>query len=204
MILRIKQTSRLPVRKHEIRFLNNKVFCTGGVQSVFESYLNCENNYYEIKTDEISKTVITRNGVQIGLISQDIFITKKVLFLPIGYEYYKMSFENESFQIFESGLGAGKHFFTIYKNDSIVAVIHKDDKVINHLNTYTAYCEKNEGVLMMLIFAMFLESTAFCDRTGGIGNTVVDSPYYSTQKELRERYDPTFIERVKKLDGIIE
>lgn len=202
MIYRLEQTIRLPQRKHEIKGLSGNLIYNAGVLNVFEAYLDFEDGTVEISTDEISKTTIKKNSQIIGEIHTKVEVTKKILFLPIGIEYNDIVLNDIIYKMYESGLGANQHYFSIYKDNTVVAVIHKDDRVVNFLNTYTLYAENKESMDVALICAMFLESTAFCDRTGGIGNSIVDSPYYTAQKGLREKYDSSFIPKIKALEGI--
>lgn len=202
MILRVEQISRLPKRKHIIKNLNGKVLYNASVPKVFEGTIEIDDVNYKIITDEISKTIIYKEREKCGEINQKVEVTKKILFLPIGYEFNEISYDGKKYQMYESGLGANQHYFSIYEDKNTIAIIHKDDRVINYLNTYTVYAETDTATKLALICVMFLESTAFCDRTGGLGNGVVDSPYYTAQKALRERYDPTFIPQIKKAAGI--
>lgn len=202
MIYRLEQTIRLPERKHEIKNLSGNLIYNAGVPNVFEAYLEFVDGTVEINTDEISKTIIKKNNQIIGEIFTKVEVTKKILFLPIGIEYNDIVLNGNIYKMYESGLGANQHYFSIYEKNNVVAVIHKDDRVVNYLNTYTIYAENKDNMDVALICAMFLESTAFCDRTGGIGNSIVDSPYYTAQRKLREKYDPSFIPKIKALEGI--
>ena len=185
MIYRLEQTIRLPRRKHEIKNLSGNLIYNAGVPNVFEAYLEFSDGTVEINTDEISKSTIKKNNQIVGEIFTKVEVTKKILFLPIGIEYNDIVLNGKTYKMYESGLGANQHYFSIYEENNVVAVIHKDDRVVNYLNTYTIYAENKDYMDIALICAMFLESTAFCDRTGGIGNSIVDSPYYTAQKKLR-------------------
>lgn len=202
MIYRLEQTVRLPQREHEIKNIFGETILNAGVPSVFEAYLNLTNAIIKISTDDAAKSTITSNNQKIGEIHTRVEVTKKILFLPVGIEYNYIVLNGNEYKMYESGLGANQHYFSIYNGNNVVAVIHKDDRVVNFLNKYTLYAEKDEYMFVALICTMFLESTAFCDRTGGIGNSVVDSPYYTAQKELRNKYDPSFIPKIKALEGV--
>lgn len=202
MILRVEQISRLPQRKHVIKKLDGTLLYSGEVEKVFKARIELEYKKVDIVTDDINRTIISENNVQIGEISSKVFVTKKILFLPIGYEYNEVLYRGRTYHMYESGLGANQHFFSIYFEGKTIAVIHKDDRVVNYLNTYTLYAETEEEMEVALICTMFLESTAFCDRTAGIGYKVEDSPYYTTQKELRDKYDPNFIPMIKEMHEI--
>lgn len=204
MILRLEQKTRLPQRTHEVYDLSFNKICNAGVSKVFDAYIALNGELIKIVTDEICKSAIKKGENICGYINHKLEVTKKILFLPIGYEYDEIEYNGRIFTIYESGLGANQHFFSLYENNCVVAVIHKDDRVINYLNTYTLYAENSVNMDMALIYAMFLESTAFCDRTAGLGYSDVNIPHYSAQKELRDKYDPSFIQRVKMNDGVMD
>ncbi len=201
MIYRLEQTERLPLRKHVIKNKRDgAAIYAAHVPGVFRSSVTIDGAVFETVTETISKTVVIKNGMIAGEITPVFVKTGKFLFLPIGYDGYRLKTENEEIEIFDIGLGADHHYIVLLSEGKTVAVIHKDDKVVNYLNTYTIYAEDKEHMDKAIIVAMFFESTAYCDRTAGIGYSVVDSPYYSSQKELRAKYDPTFIERVKAME----
>lgn len=200
MIARLIQKSRLPDRKHSLHLKSGECYGHGGVPSVFNAYLNYRGQNFIIETNQNNQALITLNNTQIGSVSHELHATKKLFAIPIGYEYMKFRvFEHEYF-VYESGLGPGKHYFTFYENDRTIAVIHKDDRVINYLNTYTLYSRNDEDMCYASVFTMYLESTAFCDRTGGLGNSIVDSPYYSLQKELRKKFNSEFLKEIIELE----
>ena len=86
--------------------------------------------------------------------------------------------------------------YVLYNNEKTTKTILELDNAIDELD------ETEEEMEVALICTMFLESTAFCDRTAGIGYKVEDSPYYTTQKELRDKYDPNFIPMIKEMHEI--
>lgn len=204
MILRLEQVSRLPDRKHIVKAMDGTVVYSGGVPRATESYLELNGELITTSVENISTAGVCKNTVRIGQIVQKLQVTKKILFLPTGYDYFEVSLFGHVFQMYDIGLGANQHYVSICNEDRTVAVIHKDDRVINYLNTHTVYAENNNAMNVALICAMYLESTVFCDRSAGLGNGINDCPYYSAQKELRAKYDSTFIPRIKTMDGMLE
>lgn len=204
MIIRFEQTERLPERKHQILDLQGKILGTGGVPDIFNGYFSYNGSDYSAITQNISTAIFIKNGAEIGSITQCLEVTKKILFLKTGYEYYKVLNDQNRYLLFESGLGKNKHFYSLYLSGNVVGVIHKDDLVQNYKNTYTLYAISDSVMLVLLLCTIFLESTAYCDRSSAVGNMYDNTPYYTRQKELTEKYDPTFIPRIKAMDGITD
>ena len=201
MIVRLEQISRLPSRNHEIRQADSSLIGTGTVPDLFNGLMKIGRDTYAAITNNVARTELYQNESAIGWISQTVEVTKKILFLPIGFEYYIYNVLGKELRVYESGLGQDMHFFSVYENGVVVGVIHKDDLVKNYKNTYTLYAEADEMLLPLCLFTMFLESTAFCDRTGGLGNVTDNTPFYTAQKELQLKYDPNFIPHIIALEA---
>lgn len=204
MIIRFEQTERLPERKHKILDNHENILGLGWVPDIFKGFFSYEGCEYSSITQTISKAVFSKNGIEMGWITQCLEVTKKILFLKTGYEYYKVLYDQKSYHLYESGLGKDKHFFSLYMNGCVLGVIHKDDLVKNYKNTYTLYANDENIMLVLLLCTIFLESTAFCDRSSAVGNMSDNIPYYTRQKELKEKFDPAFIPRIKAMDGITD
>ena len=132
----------------------------------------------------------------IGEIIPKLCVTKKVLFLPIGYEYYSYRLYDKQYEVYESGLGPDRHFYTLYRQGETVGVIHKDDRVIRYKNTYTVYTLSEQEMKASLIYTMFLEAGPNCHMGAAIDNLDSNIPYYTKQKELQEKFNPAFLQMV--------
>lgn len=196
MIYRVEQISRLPVRKHEVKTKDGHFLYAAGVPQVLQSYLDFPEGRITIQTESISKIIILLQGVVIGEIIPKLCVTKKVLFLPIGYEYYSYRLYDKQYEVYESGLGPNKHFYTLYYQGKTTGIIHKDDLVLKYRNNYTVYTLSEQEMKAALIYTMFLEAGPNCHYGAAIDNLDSNVPYYTKQKELREKYNPAFLEQV--------
>ena len=118
------------------------------------------------------------------------------MFLPIGYEYYSYRLYDKQYEVYESGLGPNKHFYTLYCQGETTGIIHKDDLVVKYRNNYTVYTLNEQEMTAALIYTMFLEAGPNCHKGAAIDNLDSNVPYYTKQKELREKYNPAFLEQV--------
>ena len=203
MILKLIQTERLPVRKHVFEDLSCKNAGAGIVPKCFVADIKIFGDALHMEMREHLTMEIQRDGLNVGKINQDIVVTKKILFLKTGFDYFKFSFDEIEYSVFESGLGSNQHYFCLYSGNDTVGIIHKDDFVRNYCDTYTLYTIDKAIMKALCVFAMYLEATFYVDRTAGIGNSEECISHYSAQAELREKYDPTFIPRIKQMDGMI-
>ena len=203
MIFKCIQKERLPLSWHEFTE-NGNIICTSEIPKAGYGKLFLGADCFELKIDSVFKPIkIYRNGVEYGTLSPKICVTKKVAFLKTGYEYYELSLPFGTFLIYESGLGAGQHYYSIYKDDTVLAVIHKPDRVVNYLDSYTCYLENREDFFPTALYCLFLESAAYFN-IDATGNVVDNTSTYTAQQELREKYDPTFIPRIKQKEGYTE
>ncbi len=98
MIYRVKQISRLPVRKHEVKTKDGHFLYAAGVPQVLQSYLDFPEGQVFVRIESLSKAVISFQGIEIGEIIPKLCVTKKVLFLPIGYEYYSYRLHDKQYE----------------------------------------------------------------------------------------------------------
>lgn len=126
--------------------------------------------------------------------------TKKTGFLR-AYAYYEIVIREKVFLAYEVGLGKKGLFLCIYDGAELVAIIEKTLKVVNYRDVYTAYIADAKYLRVAIRFAIYYDITMFGDQ---MEFSVVDVKHVSKntmQKEVLEKYDPTFIPRVKKMES---
>ncbi len=201
MIYRIEQVERMIRRRHEVKNLNGEIVYHARTPVRFVAEVIMDDSLIRVRLNGMGKYLITKDDVEIGELKQDMVKTKKVLFMQIDYEYYKFEIEGRCYQVFESGLGPGMHFYSMYEDGVVVGVIHKQDRIVNDLDHYTLYTEDEVAMKDLVVYTMFLASTEYF-KTTDAGYSIDDASVYTAQQELRDKYDPTFIPRIKAMDGI--
>lgn len=197
MILRLEQITRLPERTHGIFDQDHRQLYAAGVEKLLESWLVLGDRQIRTSTNNRSSiTTVTENGVLKGTIRPKVYVTKKILFLPVGYAYDEFEYNGEVYCVYNSGLGRNQHFISIYRGDSTIALQHREDLVIDYLGKSTLYAVDSEAMEIMLIYAMYMEATEFCNIYVEAEHSRQDCSYYTNQKELRDKYDPSFIPRI--------
>lgn len=200
MIFKCIQKSRLPISRHEF-ILGSDILANAEVPKAGTARMIYGTDCFDIQMHGIfNKLSLLKNGTEYGCVGSKVFETKKVLFIKMGYEYFELMVNNEMYLVYETGLGANKHFYSIYKNDVLLAVIHKPDRVKNNLDEYVCYLDNADDFISVALFCLFLESTAYYN-IDAIGNTDECVQTVTVQKELIEKFDPSFIERIKAKDS---
>lgn len=200
MIFSFAQKERLPISRFEIQE-RDCIRATAVAPEFKTGFLSVDENNYELAFDGLRKVCITRNGEPFAEIVPQFCQTKKVLFLPVGYEYYRVTIGEKIYAVYEVGLGADKHFYCFYAGEETVAIVHKPDKVINYLDRYDCYLLSEEQFLAAGLFCLFLESGQYYN-VSAIGNVESDIETVTIQKELQAKYNPDFIPRILAMHGL--
>lgn len=147
-------------------------------------------------------TDFVRSGKRIGYVYPDLVEKRKILFFSFGYDYFVFQFEGRDYTIFEVGLGADQHFICVYYDDTTVAIIKKQDIKINFCDKYTIFALDSSILVPMSVLTLYFDCIRYPDHGEIMDQTRSDDSFLTTQRELNEKYDPTFIQKVKELDGI--
>lgn len=194
MILECIQRERLPLTRHEF-IKDGVIFAKAETPKRGYAKLNFGADSYEVRFQSFKKISVLKNSIEIGSICPQLCVTKKFLFLKTGYEYYEFNLDGDIVSVYETGFGANRHYYSIYRADKVIAVIHKPDKVVNYLDNYICYVEKNEDAVFAVLYCMFLESNGYYN-LDAIGNVVDSTQTVTMQKELTEKFDQGFIDRI--------
>ena len=202
MVVTLEQVARHPVERQLFTDMATGIIGDGVVTTWLAADFSIMHSRYSIQFISLTKAMVSCDGAEaVGEINNMFFQTNKVWFFPIGYEYQELRWRSERFQCYESGFGVDQHYYTMYCGTEVVGVIHKRDLVKNYCDSYTLYTKNQHTMEALLVYGMFLECSYFKDRTAGLENIDDFDSVYTAQKELRDKYDPTFIPSVLALDG---
>ena len=193
MIIEFNQYEQHPHPKHKI-MQRGQILATAETPQFKHGILYADRQY-ELSIQGLSSVSVTCGAAQICSILPKVCVTKKILFLPIGYEYYEMSLREKTYLVYEVGLGPDQHYYCFYDGDRTAAILHKPDRVINYMDHYIGYLESNEQLLAVMLFCLFLESGGNY-QNGDLGNSDYSTETVTKQKELIAKYDPLFIPRI--------
>lgn len=140
--------------------------------------------------------VISANGRAVGGIEQAEVQQKKILFVSLGYDYFQIHFYDSEYELYEIGLGENQHYLCICQGETTVAIVHKPMEVKSHLDTYVVYLEYEQYRDIACIAALFIDGLEYSSDDEIAGSRIKEE-YISFNKELKEKFDLEFLERVK-------
>lgn len=122
-------------------------------------------------------------------------------FLFKGYAYSEMSYQNKIYQSYEVGLGKKGLFLCIYLGNSLIATVQKANKVIDFKDNYMLYLKSDEYFFITALFTLYYDTINYdniLERSVHSSSTTIK---FTRNKELISKFDPMFIDHVKKADN---
>lgn len=126
--------------------------------------------------------------------------TKKVGFLK-SYPYYLICYNGSTYYGYEVGFGAKGLYLCVYKDAHLIAIVDKKLRVVNFKDTYTAYLEDDHETLIVSLFVIYYDVTAYGDLMEIAVHSTNEKRVNTFQKELLAKYDPAFIPRIKAMEA---
>ena len=117
-----------------------------------------------------------------------------------GISFWTITYQGREYTFYEVGKGHKAIYLCIWENDNIVAISSKNTNCKKYGSEYDLYFE-NQALPLEIVLSINL-----CwDLMRFWPDSDEGSPTLNTwQKELKNKYDPDFIPRIKKLDGIAD
>ena len=117
-----------------------------------------------------------------------------------GIYFWSFVLNNEIYNAYEVGFGRKGIYLCVWKNDQLIAVISKKIHTKNFESNYSIYAENCQNFELLIIISAYWDiSRYFVSSSGEEWHTL-----YTWQKELKNKYDPEFIPKIKEIDKITE
>ena len=129
--------------------------------------------------------------------------TQKTGFLK-AYPYYEFEYNQKLYYGYEVGFGSKGLFLCIYDGEKLIAIVDKKLRVVNFRDSYTAYVEGEQYVPVVVPFTLYYDSATYGDVMDIAVVSIKEKRVNTVQKELIAKYDPTFIPKVKAMEGLAE
>lgn len=142
-------------------------------------------------------TPIYENGLEAGSIDIGFVKTKQFLFIPIGYNYFRITLNQIELQAYECGLGEGEYYWNIFDRDKLIAMIHVSDVITNNKDSYKIYFHDKKYFKILCILTLYIDCIMSPDVGDINGFSYSRKGVYTIQKELLDKYDSKFIDSVK-------
>ena len=121
-----------------------------------------------------------------------------------GYQFYELNLYDKQYIGYEVGRGRQGVALCLYLNNELIGIIDKNTTVINFQDDYNIYLTDSKYLEIATLFDIYYDSTKFSD-VGEIALYSQKETYMvTTNKELKNKYDPNFISRIKAMDGITD
>ena len=127
--------------------------------------------------------------------------TKKTGKLFGGYVYYELNFCNRQYIGYEIGRASQGIALCLYYNDKLLSICDKNIHVVNFQDDYNIYCENFDDIYMSTLFTIYYDMAKFPDMREIKLYSQVETYMVTANKELKSKYDPEFIPRIKAMEG---
>lgn len=208
MICKLKQTSSGFSCEYEVEsngqiiataIQDNNVTYTGGVKLFVNNELKYQieydinqkkNNfgmqYYDKKL--IPFKILDNNNNECGLVCVK---EVKASFFN-RYSYTEINFNNETYSMYCIGMGKEGLKYPIYKGDTQIALMEKENKVTNNLDEYVIYMQDDNYLDVALLIALYVDTRFAANRAESVSNSVQMTYSITTNKELKSKYNPDY------------
>lgn len=172
-----------------------QIFFHKGFDYDLRLYFNPSDTQYGSKLENRLSFHIMEQGRHTGDI-----VGRTKGFLLKGYAYYEMNYRGKLYQCYEVGLGNKGLFLCIYQGDMLIAIVEKATRVVDFKDQYVLYLSSKEYFEVTSMFALYYDVTCYGDILERKVHSQVCRIKITKNKEVIEKYDPEFIERIKKED----
>ncbi|MDF0478919.1 hypothetical protein OL233_01350 [Vagococcus sp. PNs007] len=112
-----------------------------------------------------------------------------------GYSYFELIYKGESYYFYKIGLGKkGLKILMYNAEDSQVGLIEKDSVFYDNKRTYTIHTLNRHYQMLAYFFSVYFNN-AFYSPNEVVGKSKHVEYEYTFNKELKNKYDPSFLER---------
>lgn len=150
--------------------------------------------------DRLTFRVYDRDHV-IGSIAGRTHMVKKFFG---SYPYYEYMENGETCLVYEVGFGMKGLYLCFYKNDRLFCIVEKELTTVNFKDKYKCYLENEADLPVVAAFVIYYDVVSYGDFMDMAVYSRKKSVVNTHQKELKEKYDPAFIPRIKKMEGIYD
>lgn len=137
------------------------------------------------------------------LIGKIVGKTKKIGLMK-SYAYYEFLIGNDYYYGYEVGFGKAGLYFCIYHENNLIAIVEKMLRVVNYQDHYRVYMVSSDDLKIVFPFVVYYDVTSYGDIMEVAVKSVKVKYVKTIQKALIEKYNPDFIAKIKRMDGIKE
>lgn len=109
--------------------------------------------------------------------------------------YFVLKYDGVKYKMYRVGLETG-YAYPIYDGSTLVACIMADKSIFNELNLYHIYALNKSYTYIATVFGLYLDACIQLKY-----GPLITSPSFIAGKNLRKKYDPAFIEKIKDMEN---
>ncbi len=130
--------------------------------------------------------------------------TQKVKQIFGSYPYYEYVDNGVTYLIYEVGFGQKGLYLCVYQDEQLLCIIEKELVTLNFRDKYKCYLSEPTLLPILVAFVIYYDAVNYGDFMNISAYSKSRSVVNTFQKELKEKYDPTFIPRIKAMHGIVD
>ena len=128
--------------------------------------------------------------------------TQKVKQFLGSYPYYEYVEDGVTYLVYEVGFGHKGLYLCFYRDNQLFCVVEKDLITVNFRDRYKCYLLESALVPVVATFVIYYDVVSYGDFMNIAVYSRSKSVVNTYQKELKKKFDPAFIPRIKAMDGI--
>lgn len=130
--------------------------------------------------------------------------TQKVKQFLGSYPYYEYVDNGVTYLVYEVGFGHKGLYLCFYRNDQLFCVVEKELVTVNFKDKYTCYLAEPSLLTIVATFVIYYDVVSYGDFMDVAVYSRKKSVVNTYQKELKKKFDPTFIPKIKEMEGIAD
>ena len=128
--------------------------------------------------------------------------TQKVKQFLGSYPYYEYVEDGVTYLVYEVGFGHKGLYLCFYRDNQLFCVVEKDLITVNFRDRYKCYLLESALLPVVATFVIYYDVVSYGDFMNIAVYSRSKSVVNTYQKELKKKFDPAFIPRIKAMDGI--
>lgn len=169
---------------------------------------NLRKLYYNPKNTTYGSSIVDRQTFRvfdhnkcIGSILGKNKMIKKFL---ASYPYYEYVDNGETYLVYEVGFGKKGLYLCFYKNDELICICEKDQVIVNYQDKYRCYFEDEQYLMIVATFVIYYDTIKYSDFMKISLFSRKETLVNTYQEELKAKFDPAFIPKIKAMHGIYD
>lgn len=208
MICKLKQTSSGSSCTYEVEsngeiiataVQENNITYTGGIKLFINNELKYQTKYdVNQRINDIGKKYYDKNLIPFKILDINnnecglACIKEAQTSFFNRYSYTELSLNNEIYYMYCVGMGKEGLKYPIYKGNIQIALMEKENIVINNLDEYVIYMQDDNYLDVALLIALYVDTRFAANRGVYVSSSVHKTYSLTFNKELKSKYNPEY------------